>query len=197
VTNKTAVLVGDSHAGHISWTLTRAAKDNNWNLIYWRIPLVTFNEGSEQKFNAWVQETKPDLLIVSQYWRNDLNQDVIKSRILNLKDSVKEILFIENNPIFPDVSRFSLAGYLIAPFDFPKSYPISMMDISDKGTSDELSKWARDHEISTMNFNSLFCDSKNCYRYSDSGWLYTDSNHLSLVGAELTYNQFNEFLKRF
>jgi peptidoglycan/LPS O-acetylase OafA/YrhL len=197
VTNKTAVLVGDSHAGHISWTLARAAKDNNWNLIYWRIPLVTFNEGSEQKFNAWVQETKPDLLIVSQYWRNDLNQDVIKSRILNLKDSVKEILFIENNPIFPDVSRFSLAGYLIAPFDFPKSYPISMMDISDKGTSDELSKWARDHEISTMNFNSLFCDSKNCYRYSDSGWLYTDSNHLSLVGAELTYNLFNEFLKRF
>ena len=71
------------------------------------------------------------------------------------------------------------------------------MDIRDKKTSDELSAWARSHGFSTMNLSSLFCNSENCTRFSDVGWLYTDVSHLSLVGAELTYPQFSDFLKNF
>jgi hypothetical protein len=194
---KTAVLIGDSHAGHFSVALTNAANDNNWDLIYWRVPLVPLDEVSDEKFRKWIKETKPDLLIISQYWRSESDQAVIKGRILELKGDVKNILFFENNPIFPDISRFRLSGYLIAPFEFPKSYPISRMDFRDKGTSNELSAWAKENRISTMNFDSLFCDGKNCSRYSEIGWLYTDANHLSLAGAELAYPQFSAFLKSF
>lgn len=194
---KTAMLIGDSHAGHISLALTNAAKDNKWKLIYWQNPIATANNGLDKKLEARIKEITPDLLIVSQHWHNDSSQDAIKSRILNLKGYVKNVLLIENTPIFPDASRFRLSGFLIAPFEFPKSYPISEMDIRDKKTSDELSAWARSHGFSTMNLSSLFCNSENCTRFSDVGWLYTDVSHLSLVGAELTYPQFSDFLKNF
>ncbi len=192
---KTALLIGDSHAGHISLSLTSAAIKNNWKLIYLEYPLEKLDESPNHRFETLIRKTKPDLLVISQYWRKDSNQLTIRNKILELKTQFKNVLLVENNPIFPDFSRFWLAGYVLAPFEFPKFYPRTEMDVSDRATSDELATWARSQAISTMNFEKLFCDINNCHRYSKRGWLYTDTNHLSLAGAELTVREFDDFLQ--
>ena len=69
------------------------------------------------------------------------------------------------------------------------------MQVRDKFASDELSEWARENQIDTMNLSSLFCSNDICNRFSDAGWLYSDEDHLSLEGAKLAAPQFDDYLK--
>jgi hypothetical protein len=78
-----------------------------------------------------------------------------------------------------------------------KSFQKSKMETAHKNASDLLSDWARINGIFTMSFESLFCKKGVCSRYSDEGWLYRDSNHFSVLGAELTIPQISAFLKQF
>jgi hypothetical protein len=69
--------------------------------------------------------------------------------------------------------------------------------MKDENASNQLLNWARNNEISTMNFNSLFCKKDVCTRYSEGKWLYSDTHHLSVDGAALTIPQFIAYLKEF
>ena len=147
---------------------------------------------------SWIQVNKPDLIIISQYVRSELSQGEIRSGISTLKAIIPDILLIENTPVFPDKEDFMVPRtILMSQYKPPKTFKLSEMQIKDQASSNQLAKWAKGNDIFTMNFNSLFCDSVNCKRFSNSGWLYRDDDHLSVVGAKLTIPQLTMFLKNF
>ena len=204
--NKTALLIGDSHAGHISIAFRDAAKAANWNSVYLRtgaLEDIAPNDGAMSTGSYyshlidWVSLNKPELIIISEYVRVNSSQDSIKKVILKLKSLVPNILLIENNPIWPDGTRFNFSSSLIKAYAPPESFEQSLMQTVDKNASDKLAEWARENSIATLNFDSIFCKSSTCIRFSKGEWLYSDDNHFSVAGAELTIPQLISYLKRF
>jgi hypothetical protein len=194
---KTVLMIGDSHAGHISLALNSAANLENWNSIFARIRVEDIDYRDNEKFQRFILQNKPDLVIVSQYWQSSSPKAKIENGILNIRNLVPNIYLIQNTPVWPDASRFRLEGYVIAPNKIPKLYPKTEMNTKEKKVSDELAKFSTDNGISSINFESLFCDSNLCTRYGDAGWLYTDSDHLSIAGAALTTPVLRKILKEF
>lgn len=204
--NKTVLLIGDSHAGHISIALRDAAREVNWNSVYLRTGALEDIAPTDDAISSdsyfsylidWVSLNQPELIVISEYVSVNSSQDAIKSVILQLKSLVPDILLVENNPIWPDGTRFNFSSSLIKPYAPPKSFEHSLMQTVDKNASDELSEWARENGITTLNFDSIFCKSSTCIRFSEGEWLYRDDNHFSVAGAELTIPLLVSHLKRF
>jgi peptidoglycan/LPS O-acetylase OafA/YrhL len=194
---KSVLLIGDSHAGHISLALRDSANIVNWNSVYIESSKIeNLGNRTDDRTISWILKNRPDLVIVSQYWQENSPQGTIKKEFLNLKKLVNNVLVVENNPIWPDISRFNLSGFLLSPYDLPRTFKKSEMRTVEKNSSDDLAKWARNNGISTMNFEDLFCSRTRCSRYLDNNWLYTDYNHLSAAGANLTVPQLSKFLTK-
>jgi peptidoglycan/LPS O-acetylase OafA/YrhL len=208
---KTVLLIGDSHAGHISQAVVDAAQTTKWSAVVWThssCPIQFQRSIPEQVSNncidinnsmkKWVEENKPYAIIVSQFVRSDSSQNDLRDALSTLRSVVPNILLIENNPVFPDGRDFMFAPTIVKPAYKPqKSFQQSEMQRVDENASDLLSNWARKNGIFTISFESLFCEKRVCNRYSDKGWLYRDVSHFSLAGAELTIPQLITFLKRF
>jgi peptidoglycan/LPS O-acetylase OafA/YrhL len=206
---KTVLLIGDSHAGHISQAIVDAAQSTKWNAVVWThsgCPIQFQQSIPEQVsdhcidvnslMKKWVEENKPYAIIVSQFVRSDLSQNELKDALSTLRSIVPNILLIENNPIFPDRKDFMLKRPLVmSPYEAPKKFKHSMMEFKDKNASNQLAMWARNNGITTIDFSPLFCSKKICSRISNGIWLYRDTNHLSVAGAELTIPQIENFLK--
>lgn len=144
----------------------------------------------------WVKANKPSVVIVSQFVLAEFSQNDMRNALSLLKSFTPNVLLIENTPVFPDESRFMVRLPLLFPrYDPPKFFLQSKMLVTDKFASDELSKWARENQIDTLDFSPLFCSDNLCRRFSDAGWLYSDEDHLSLVGAKLAAPQFDDYLK--
>ena len=191
------LLIGDSHAGHISLALRDSANFVNWKSVYIESSKIeNLGNSADDRTMSWILRNKPDLVIVSQFWQENSPQDAIKKEFLNLKKLVNNVLIVENNPIWPDISRFNLSGFLVSPYDLPKTFKKSEMRTVEKNSSDELAKWARINGISTINFEDLFCSRTRCARYLDNNWLYTDYNHFSAAGANLTVPQLSDLLTK-
>ena len=206
---QTVLLVGDSHAVHLSQTIIDSANGHLWNAAVWGkggCP-IQFKQSLEKRLTdrcidqnmdilSWVKANQPSLVIVSQYVFAESSQFDLKNALSLLKSITPNVLLIENTPVFPDENRFLVRLPLIFPrYDPPKSFPLSRMQVRDKFASDELSEWARENQIDTMNLSSLFCSNDICNRFSDAGWLYSDEDHLSLEGAKLAAPQFDDYLK--
>jgi hypothetical protein len=208
---KSVLLIGDSHAGHISQAVIQAAANANWNAVVWahsgcRIQFrrstseqVSYNcLNMNKQMKIWVEENKPHTIIVSQYVLSNSSQNDLRNALLTLQSIVPNILLVENNPIFPDAEDFMVRRPLIMPpYEAPKKFAQSLMQLKDKNASNQLANWARNNDISTMNFDSIFCSNEICTRWSDSGWLYRDSDHFSVTGAELTIPKLITYLKQF
>ena len=209
--NKTILLIGDSHAGHISQAVIDAAKSTKWNSVVWThgschiqfqrsIPKQVSDNCIDvnNSMKKWVEENKPYAIIVSQFVHSDSSQNDLRDALMTLRSIVPNILLIENNPIFPDEEDFMVERPIVMPaYKPPKSFQQSLMQTRDKKASDLLANWARSNGIFTVSFDSLFCEKGVCNRYSDKGWLYRDDDHFSVVGAELTIPQIRAFLKQF
>jgi len=214
---KTVLLFGDSHAAQISQAVADAAKNQNWNAVVWKqsgcnvLPLIRIEDSkshlSNNCFNSnllvrsWVKKNKPDLIIISQYTKRNMSLSDLKTAILEFKYLVPDILFIENNPVFPDSKTFMVSKPILQQLISPVvSYPIfvqeSAMDSTNLDASNEISKWANNNGIHTMNFSKIFCKANLCTRFLPSlGWLYRDVDHLSVNGASLTIPKIELFLK--
>ena len=205
---KTVLLIGDSHAGHISQAVIDAAKNSNWNSIVWTHHgcLIQFEQSingnlstrcieANLRMKSWVEGNKLDAIIVSQYIRFDSSEGDLINALSTLRSLVPMVLLVENNPIFPDEKDFMVKRPLImSPYIPPKEFTRSKMEIIDKPASDRLASWARENAILTMNFESLFCDIEYCMRFNNNSWLYRDNNHFSVSGADLTIPKFSSFL---
>ena len=208
---KTVLLIGDSHAGHISQAVIDGARNSNWNAVVWahsgcpvQFQRSMRSEVSDNCINInkqmkiWVLNNKPDAIIVSQYIRTSLSQIYLKSALLDIKSIIPNVLLIENIPIFPDQNEYMIDRPLImSQYTPPKSFLLSDMQNNNKKASNQLSTWARENGFLTLDFSQIFCGTKSCSRFSDKGWLYYDANHLSVTGAKLTIPQIENFLNRF
>jgi peptidoglycan/LPS O-acetylase OafA/YrhL len=208
---KTVLLIGDSHAGHISQAVVDATKSSKWNAVVWThsgchiqfqrsIPEQVSDNciDTNNSMKKWVEQNKPNAIIVSQFVHSDSSQNDLRDALTTLRLIVPNILLIENNPIFPDKKDFMVERPIVMPaYKPPKSFRQSIMQTVDKNASDLLANWGRSNGIFTINFDSLFCEKGVCSRYSDKGWLYRDYDHFSVVGAELTIPQISAFLKQF
>lgn len=206
---QTVLLVGDSHAVHLSQTMIESANGQLWNAAVWGkggCP-IQFEQSLEKRLTDrcieqnleilnWVKANKPSVVIVSQFVLAEFSQNDMRNALSLLKSFTPNVLLIENTPVFPDESRFMVRLPLLFPrYDPPKFFLQSKMLVTDKFASDELSKWARENQIDTLDFSPLFCSDNLCRRFSDAGWLYSDEDHLSLVGAKLAAPQFDDYLK--
>ena len=208
--SKTVLLIGDSHARHISQAVIDSARDQNWNSIIWTLSGCNFqlrtdkiNKVSDecisrnQEIIAWLKINQVDVVIVSQYVKTIHRNEYLKNALSRIQTIVPNVLLVENNPIFPDEKDFMVQRPLVmAPYIPPKVFERSMMQLKDVKASNQLANWARDNGINTINFDNLFCDTKFCSRYSEAGWLYLDVDHFSALGANLTIPQISEYLNR-
>jgi peptidoglycan/LPS O-acetylase OafA/YrhL len=208
--NKTVLLIGDSHALHISQAVVDSARSQNWNAVIWTLSGCHFQlkvsklngitepcKDRNLQLYSWIKANRINAVIVSQFVKAESNQSDLTDALSRLKLIIPSILIIENNPIFPDEQDFMVSRPIImSAYKPPKKFAQSMMQTKDKNASNELANWARDNDISTMNFDSIFCKKQVCSRWSDAGWLYRDDDHFSVNGAELTIPQFRTFLKR-
>jgi len=208
---RTILLIGDSHASHISQAVVDAAQSTKWNAVIWAhagchiqfqrsIPEQVSDNciAINNSMKKWVEKNKPNAIIVSQFVHANSSQDDLRDALSTLQSIVPNVLLIENNPIFPDELDFMIGRPLVMPaYKPPKSFQQSKMQTVDRKASELLANWARSNGIFTMNFDSLFCEMGVCSRYSHKGWLYVDYNHFSVAGAELTIPQISAFLKLF
>jgi hypothetical protein len=206
----TVLLIGDSHASHIAQAVVNAASNINYNSGIWAVPGCHFrfqknnsNQDSiecsqnNQDLMTWVNKNKPDIIIFSEYVKVNTPSKELQDSLLMIKSVVPKILLIENNPIFID-DPFDRSIFSMILQDSPsKTVSKSNMDYSDKLASHELSKWAKNNQINTLNFDSVFCGKRTCKRFSDQGWLYSDQGHLSVVGAALTISYIENSLRLF
>ena len=207
--SKTVLLIGDSHAGHISEALINAAKTENWNTIVWSHAgcAVRFQRNENHlvtdsclKINkamrAFVQKNRPNAIIVSEFVQSYSSQSDLRNALRILKSIVPNILLIQNSPVFPDSKDFMVPRPIVmSPYQPPKKFAYSAMEYEDKSASDLLVKWATANGIATMNFEALFCKNDICSRYSGSDWLYRDADHFSVIGAKLTIPQLSNYLR--
>lgn len=207
---KTALLIGDSHAEHISQAFVEATKLQNWNAIVWvygscHIQFVRSRKSEltdnclqmNLKMKEWVLLNKPETIIVSQYTRFNSTQSDLRDALLDLKKIVPSTMLIENTPVFPDGEDFMVRRPLVmSVYSPPKNFPKHVMDLTDELASNQLAEWARSRNINTLNLNSLFCSSSFCVRYSDVGWLFGDSHHFSSAGVKLVVPALDSFLKK-
>lgn len=207
---QTVLLVGDSHAVHLSETVIDSANSYLWNVAVWGKGGCPFqlkqslekrltDRCIEQNLDVlnWVKVNKPSVVIVSQYVKAQFSQNDLRNALFSLKSFTPNVLLIENTPVFPDESRFMVRLPLLFPrYEQPKFFPQSKMLVKDKFASDELGVWARENRIDTMDLSPLFCNDNVCSRFSDSGWLYSDEDHLSLEGAKLAAPLLDDYFKK-
>ena len=206
--SRTVLLIGDSHAGHLSQAMVNVAKSENWDLGVWTQAdcLVQFEQDltaqvsieclkQNNRILNWVNQMKPDLVIISQYVKSDSSQIKLREALSVLQSRVRNVLYIENSPVFPR-GRFTISNRpIIVPESWvSKVFSRTEMMLEDKKASDELANWARRNGISTMDFTSLFCTNQVCTRYANGKWLYADEDHFSLTGADLAIPQLSDIL---
>ena len=143
-----------------------------------------------------MERNRPDKIIVSQYVKTDSSQYNLRDSLSTLKRIIPNILLIENTPVFPDAADYMIQRPLVmSPYKPPVSFKQSEMDIRDLNASTELATWARSKGFATFNFDTLFCESQLCKRFSGGKWLYVDNNHLSIHGAALSIPKLSAYIK--
>jgi len=208
--NKTVLLIGDSHAAQFSQALIEAAGELNWKTAVWTMPAcsVQFRNVNQSvvyhdclkrnlKIINWIRENKPDAVIISQYVTSEQSQIELRRAISEINLEVPSILLVANTPVFPDVM---FPGHLLFDFKYldktPKVIRIGDMNNTNLEASMSLQSWAHSLGIQTVDFTPLFCNEKICSRWSEKGWLFSDSGHLSLLGANMCKPYFANFFSK-
>lgn len=208
--DKTVLLIGDSHAGHISQALLDAARIAKWNAVIWTHAgcHVQFENSPDKSSQAatdpclenshemltWVEVNRPDSIVVSQFLEADTNQTDLMNALKILQSRTAHLLLVAQNPIFPDKKFMSTGALLGNVYSPPKSVPVQDMDQELTNLGNEFKKLAVAQAIEIIDTSSLFCDSFVCTRWSSEGWLYRDHNHFSILGAERTVPEFAKYL---
>lgn len=201
---KTVLLLGDSHAGHLSIAVKTAAINKNWNFLYLPESEVgnkitskhSWSSISQGQKEYWIKRNKIDLVIVSNYIRISSPIYAIKKDLKHLSSLTPNLLLIENTPVWPDRVRFTFDNPIVRPYNPPKIFPKSMMNDLHDDVASSLTRWALEHKMLTLNINQLYCSQNSCNRYLSGNWLFFDDNHLSTKGAELAIPQLEDILSK-
>jgi peptidoglycan/LPS O-acetylase OafA/YrhL len=123
---------------------------------------------------------KPSAISESDYRR------IVFSNLLYLKTLSASLTVIGPNPEFPDTSKFFTGGLLVWQKAYipPKSFPSSSMIAQPVVDNAFYLASLPSKGIGYINSIVPFCKLEVCTRWHSSKWLWTDSDHLSVYGAE-------------
>ena len=192
--DKSLLLIGDSHAGHISQAWIDAAHSQKSNAIIWKnLACINSTEDSsaayckisKQKLFDYSIRNKIDVAVVSFFIRNSSDIASRNSFIEELSRYVAEVVIIGQTPVFPDEDKFFVSKPIFfEPYNAPKSFPISKMNNQDNNASLAFEEWARNKGFRVIDPRSTFCNKSQCVRFQHNLWLYRDDDHLSVDGAK-------------
>jgi len=210
VSRKTVLLLGDSHAGHLSQAFVDSALSEGFNAVVWTqsgCDFVITNKslidncfGVKLEKLEWIKSNKPDAVFFSQLIESH-DMSKLKESLLSLKGLDTRLFVIGNNPIFPDWERFFVKRSLIHQFlnsepDYAKEKLVNEMQIKYKIASLDLTNWAHSNNIDTLDIWPIFCDKVACHRFREGDWLYRDVDHFSVAGANFLKPSFIEFFRQ-
>ena len=207
--NSTTLLLGDSHAAQYSQALVDLGHQKRFQVAIWTqagCPF-TLNHFSNRnlpekcvenniKKMEWIALNKPDNIIVSYYMVNGYDAQSLLDSLSDLGMNVKNVIFIENNPVFPDKDKFlQLLPVVMKPYPNPKSFRLQDMNLENDLAAEALYVEVRKNGISTIDLSSQICTNNVCTRWFAGKWLYGDDNHLSIAGAEMIKPLLSKVLK--
>ena len=201
---KTALLIGDSHAGHLSQVFIDAAHNNGWNAIVWahsgcRLFFDSSKYLRDYCLNGnlqtlkFIQSQRPEIVVVSQLISPSIELSEYKRGLERIRDSAKQLIMLGNTPIFPDGDRFMREQFLLFPdYKAPKSFSESKMITEFQFASLALEKWTQENQIESISMWEIYCQQGVCHRKNGQNWLFRDASHLSVQGASLSLKEFSD-----
>ena len=200
---RTVLLIGDSHAGHLSQVVIDASKSGGWNSIIWTHSACRF-ELSESvpdwcrrvnhQILDYVQSSRPDIVLLSQANDAKSNLESAINSLVKLKSVSKQLVLIHETPRFNDLKYMNSGSLLQEPYLPPKFERIDMKfeDYFITANKIYLNKQLEGAKI--LNINDIFCKKQICFRWNNGNWLFRDQSHLSVDGAEMASEKISNLL---
>lgn len=207
-----ALLIGDSHAGHFSQAFIDAARDEGIQITIWvhqgcqvifpelDIPTKSTEPKCQEvneKILPWIQKNKPHLVIVSESFTNRKNVLKQISSLNMLKKVSPHLLVVGQNPTFTDIEFFGARSIVRSNRKFRHDVPANEIESQSVQAEKILRGWAGSNNISILNTWKTFCAENSCSRYRDGHWLYRDVEHLSVEGASIFIPQIRALYRVF
>jgi hypothetical protein len=210
--SKTAVLLGDSHAGQWFPTAQSIFVGGGWHLIVMTksaCPAVdspffyepigrTYSECDEWRAKAIdkIRELRPDVVMVGTFDKYPFSPDQWKvgthKVLASLSESSRHVLLIRDTPNPGIDTTMCLARSSWRPAFLPSRE--CRIDVSDNkldpvySIQEELA--GRFPNVSTIDMNAYICDKADCEIFRNGVFLYRDSHHLSSAFAAGLANEF-------
>jgi len=203
--DRTVLLIGDSHAAHLSQAIVNAATNVSWNSVVWahsgcHVNLDLDNNSKldncikiNRKMAAYVADKKPDLIVVSQFINDTLDTKQLAEALFLLNKNSK-VVVVENIPVFPDGEFMQTLPLLMRQYNPPYAFNASLMNKDYEVANKKYVELVKSQGIETIKLNNLFCNSGTCVRFLNGEWLYRDTSHLSEAGGNLTVPIFEKIL---
>jgi hypothetical protein len=118
----------------------------------------------------------------------------MKSAVITVKGLVPSVLVIGNTPMFSDERYMAASALFQNQYHAPKKIQVSNMDNTNYIVSNSFLEEIAIEGIEAVNLNYLWCDQDYCNRFGKQGWLFFDTGHLSVFGAERAVPYFTMFL---
>lgn len=190
----TLLLVGDSHAFHVSQAIIDAANAEQTDAVIWKNmacinslvdsqSLVCQNRLS--KLMRYVSTNSVDIVLFSFYVKRTSDIDSVKNMIRAVSEYVPNIRILGQTPVFPDENYFFVSRpILMEPYNAPTKFPVSEMNLDSVSAGMNFENWATNIGFEVLETRSTFCDDYFCSRYENDQWLFRDDDHLSVEGAK-------------
>ena len=200
----TLLLVGDSHAFHVSQAVIDAANAEQTDAVIWKnmacINSVTDSQSFEcrnrlSKLMRYLSTNSVDIVLFSFYVKGTSDIDSVKKMILAVSEYVPNIGVLGQTPVFPDENNFFVSRPIVMePYNAPTKFPVSEMNLDSVSAGINFENWATSFGFEVLETRSTFCDDQFCSRYENDQWLFRDDDHLSIDGAKKLIPQFREVL---
>lgn len=212
-TDKSWLLLGDSHAGALQGVLSEVAIDFQSSLTVWNkcrffdpeisIELnALFPEwciDSNNKRIAYIRKSNPDIIFIAYQNSSVSNGSSKMSQKLWQNVFMKTLLSINTSPnkviLFSQIPRFNNSPETKYRYGFSPAKNINLDQIPNLQTQQSFESKLSDIGVSIIDLTPVLCDKIACTRFIDN-WLYIDSNHLSNFGANLVKPKIKNYLSK-
>ena len=223
-TNKNIYLIGDSHANALSVSFLINLYDlgDAYNLVFLPNNLGRcllsqqsdttgdVPECSEETFEIFLNKLSKEndiVITIGRYntWINDKGKkeikcqncshiEVFKNRLELIEKNSKKLFIIEPIPTFP----FAIAeSYLYKKTKWGESIYIDINNWSNRiYETENFLLSLNGKRIKLINTKQIFCDGQFCYASKKDSMYYTDTNHLTLDGANLITNKLIQEIRK-
>lgn len=203
------LLIGDSTAGALRESIIKIGETYNSQVNIWSrggcnfiiIPTGQMSKTDCEIHNSevlkWIQLNSPWVTIISNSVGN-------KAQLLPALEAAQDLqkltnlIYVGQTPIFPDSENYQVRKSLLSEvYVPPERFPVGKMDKGSIEIAKEMETYSNENNLPYINLLSVFCPDNVCFRKLNKNWLYFDSSHLSLQGADYLVPQFVEEFEKF